>query len=145
VSYERVLSGPGLYQLYLFLRDTGRHEEPPWLAERVASGDPSAAISQSAQERADPLCVATLNLFCEIYGAEAGNMALRALTYGGVYLGGGVAPKNLTFLSNGSFAKGFLDKGPFAKMLREIDVFVALDPETALLGAVAYARRLLQA
>lgn len=139
VSYERVLSGPGVYEIYSFLRERGRGEEPDWLSEELADGDPSAVISIAASSRGEPTCVATMDLFCELYGAEAGNMALRALTFGGVYLGGGIAPKNLAFLQNGSFLRGFLDKGRFAEMLHGIEVRVSMNPRTALLGAAHYA------
>lgn len=142
VSYERVLSGPGIHNIYEFLRDSGREAEPAWLATELVAGDPSAAISRAARERAEPICVAAMDLFSELYGAEAGNMALRALTYGGVFVGGGIAPKNLDVLRNGSFLRGFLDKGRFSEMLSEIDVRIATNPATALLGAAQFARRL---
>jgi glucokinase len=142
VSVERVLSGPGIHRVYCFLRDTGREREPDWLAAELAAGDPSAVISRSVGQRGETICSATLELFSEIYGAEAGNMALRALTYGGVYVGGGIAPKNLAVLSNGSFLRGFTDKGQFSSLLRSLPVRISLDPETALLGSAQYARHL---
>jgi len=143
VSYERVLSGPGLYEIYQFLRETGRQQEPSRLAERIAAGDPSATISQVAAESGEPICLATMNLFCELYGAEAGNMALRALTYGGIYVGGGIAPKNLAFLGNGSFMRGFTDKGRFSDLMRTLDVCVSTNPRAALLGAAYFADEVL--
>ena len=143
VSCERVLSGPGVYEIYQFLRDTGRQSEPKWLAEKLASGDPSAQISVEAQNDGEPICVATMDFFCELYGAEAGNMALRALTYGGVYVGGGIAAKNLAILRNGSFLRGFLDKGRFSDMMRGMDVWVSTNPKAALLGAAYYADEVL--
>lgn len=143
VSCERVLSGPGIAEIYQFLRDTGRGREPAWLAERLAAAsDASAVISRVAHEERDPLCVATLELFAGLYGAEAGNMALRALTYGGVYVGGGIAPKNLEFLSGGAFLQGFTDKGRFEDLMRSIDVRVSTNPKVALIGSAHYARRL---
>lgn len=143
VSYERVLSGPGVYEIYQFLRDTGRQGEPGWLADRIASGDPSAVVSQEASGSGEAICVATMNLFCELYGAEAGNMALRALTYGGVFLGGGIAPKNLPVLQDGSFMRGFTDKGRFSELLRELDVWVSTNARAALLGAAYFADEVL--
>ncbi len=142
VSCERVLSGPGLYEIYCFLRDTGRMREPAALARQMEEGDPSALVSRIAAESGEPICVAALDLFCELYGAEAGNMALRALTYGGVFVGGGIAPKNLTFLQR-SFLRGFTDKGRFSDLMRDIDVAVSTNPRTALLGAAYYADEIL--
>ena len=141
VSYERVLSGPGLFAIYEFLRDERFAPEPDWLAAALAAGDPSAAVSRAALERNDPLSVKALDMFCELYGAEAGNMALRCLTVGGVYLGGGIGPKILPALQK-SFVRGYLDKGRFAKLVGEIPVHVALEPRTALLGAAHFAVRL---
>lgn len=143
VSYERVLSGPGVFEIYEFLRDTGRESEPDWLGEKIRAGDPSAVVSREAAESGESICVATMNLFCELYGAEAGNMALRALTYGGVFVGGGIAPKNLTFLQNGSFMRGFTDKGRFSEMMEGMDVWVSTNPRAALLGAAYFADEIL--
>ena len=145
VSYERVLSGPGVYEIYCFLRDTGRQNEPEWLARDLERGDQSALVSQHAAKGAEgaPICVATMDLFCELYGAEAGNMALRGLTYGGVFLGGGIAPKNLQLLEKGSFLRGFTDKGRFADMMAGLNVHVSTNPRAALLGAAYFAEELL--
>ncbi len=146
VSCERVLSGPGIAEIYAFLRDTGRYQEPSWLAERLAAAeDPSALVSEVAHDEREPLCVATLELFAGLYGAEAGNMALRALTYGGVYVGGGIAPKNLEFLAGGAFLRGFTDKGRFEDLMRSIDVRVSTNPRVALIGSAHYALRLCEA
>jgi glucokinase len=142
VSVERVLSGPGVHNIYCFLRDTAREPEPAWLAAEMAAGDPGAVISRSVGQRGETICTATMDLFAELYGAEAGNMVLQALTYGGVFIGGGIAPKNLAVLSNGSFLRGFTDKGRFSDLMRSLSVRVSLDPQTALLGAAQYARRL---
>jgi glucokinase len=144
VSCERVISGPGVFAIYEFLRDTHRHEESRAVAEKLAAaGDPSAIVSAEAQSSRDDLCVATMNLFAELYGAEAGNMALRALTYGGVYVGGGVAAKNLPLLQNGSFVTGFTDKGRFRELMRELDVWISTNPRAALLGAAYFADEIL--
>jgi glucokinase len=142
VSYERVLSGPGLFSVYEYLRDSGAASESDTLrAELQAGGDASAAVSRAALERNEPLATQALDLFCELYGAEAGNMALRCLTFGGVYLGGGIAPKILPALQR-SFVKGYLAKGRFEKLLCGIPVHVSLEPRTALLGAANFALRL---
>ena len=106
VSYERVLSGPGLHNIYLFLRETGRGEEPAWLAAQMAQGDPSAAISKSALEGTSGICVQALDIFVSLYGAEAGNLALKMLATGGLYVGGGIAPKIVRKLSSTAFMRG---------------------------------------
>lgn len=144
VSYERVLSGAGLHNIYRFLRDTGRGEEEPWLTERLAAGDPPAVVSQTALEGRSPLCVRALDLFISIYGAEAGNAALRFLAAGGLYLGGGIAPKILPKLREPAFMKSFLDKGRLRPFLEGVPVRVVLDDKTALLGAARHAFTLLQ-
>ena len=141
VSYERVLSGPGLFNIYLFLRDSGYGVEPGWVAEALRVGDPSATISRLALAGQDPLCVAALDLFATIYGAEAGNLALKCLATGGVYIGGGIAPKILPALTGGAFMEGFQDKGRFGALMKDIPVSVATNPRTALLGAANYALR----
>jgi glucokinase len=141
VSYERVLSGPGLYAIYEFLRDTGFAPASESLERAIAGGDPGAAISEAALTRAEPLASKALEMFCELYGAEAGNMALRGLTFGGVYVGGGIGPKILPRLRE-AFPRGYLDKGRFRALLADIPVHLALEPRTALLGAAHYALRL---
>jgi glucokinase len=135
VSYERVLSGPGLHNIYLFLRETGRGEEPAWLAEQIAQGDPSAAISKSALEGTSAICVQALDIFVSIYGAEAGNLALKMLATGGAYVGGGIAPKIIRKLSSTAFMKAFSAKGRSSGLLKNIPVRVITNDKTALLGA----------
>lgn len=114
VSYERVLSGPGLFNIYRFLRDSGFASEPDWLRTRIAADDASAAISEIGLAGDDPLCTKALDLFCSVYGAEAGNLALKAFAIGGVYIGGGIGPKILPRLQDGTFIRAFADKGRFA-------------------------------
>jgi glucokinase len=142
VSYERVLSGPGIDNIYCFLRDTHRAPEPTWLAEKLASGDRSAVIAESGLAGSAPLCVKTLELFSVIYGAEAGNLALKCLALGGVFVAGGIAAKILPVLRNGSFMRGLTDKGRFAALMERLPVTVSLNPRTALLGAAHFALRL---
>lgn len=141
VSWERILSGPGLYNVYRFLRDTGRWEEPLWLREELRAGDFAAVISRAGLEGRSALCTHALDLFVSIYGAEAGNLALKLLATGGVFVGGGIAPKNLAKLREGSFIAAFLDKGRLRPLLEAIPVKVILNPDTALLGAAERARR----
>jgi glucokinase len=138
VSYERVISGPGLFNIYNFLNDTGRFPEPEWLRARLAAGDASAEISAVALAGKAEICVAALDLFVSAYGAEAGNLALRAKALGGVYIGGGIAPKIIDKLAGGAFMQAFLDKGRYTKFLTPVPVRVILNEETALRGAAAY-------
>jgi glucokinase len=135
VSYERVLSGPGLYNIYQFLRDTGRGEEPTWLAEELRQGDPSAAISRAALSGRSALCVQALDLFVSFYGSEAGNLALKVMATGGVYVGGGIAPKILPKLQEPLFMEAFLAKGRMRPLLAAMPVRVILNDKTPLLGA----------
>src|SRR5580658_3130586 len=133
VSVERVVSGPGLYNIYQFLRDTGRAEEPAWLAEKVGALHSSATISDLAMKNESPLCVQALDLFVSIYGAEAGNLALKGMATGGVYLGGGIAPKILPKLQAPAFMRAFTAKGRSTKLLEAMPVRVILNDKTALL------------
>ena len=135
VSYERVVSGPGLRNLYRFLRDVRRIPESPAVAEMMRSGDPSAVISQAALEGTCPLCRQALDLFISLYGAEAGNAALRYLATGGVYVGGGIAPKIIEALKGPAFMMAFTAKGRLGPLLEAIPVKVILNDRTALLGA----------
>jgi len=141
VSYERVVSGPGLLNIYHFLKDRGYGEEPSWLGARLAADDPSAAISETALAQEAEICVQALDMFVAVYGAEAGNLALRGKTLGGVYIGGGIAPKIISKLKDGSFMAAFADKGRYRDFLRSIPVRVVLNEEAGLLGAAAYAAR----
>ncbi len=135
VSYERVLSGPGLHNIYQFLRETGRGEEPAWLAEQIVQGDPSAAISKSALEGTSAISVQAMDIFVSIYGAEAGNLGLKMLATGGMYVGGGIAPKIIRKLSSSAFMKAFTAKGRSGALLKDVPVRVITNDKTALLGA----------
>lgn len=139
VSYERLLSGPGLFMLYEFLKERTQAEEADWLRKRLLSEDPAAVISEVALAETSNLCVKTLDLFVSILGAEAGNLALKALATGGVYLGGGIAPKISCKLKDGTFMKTFVQKGRYASLLGKIPVWLISDPQTALNGAAGYA------
>ena len=139
VSVERVLSGPGIYTLYRFLAESGFAPEPGFMQELPEDADPSAMVSKGALEYKDPLCSETLRLFTEIYGQEAGNLVLKILALGGVYIGGGIAPKILPFLQEDTFLDAFVHKGRFEPLLRQVEVKVSLEPETALTGAAQYA------
>ncbi|MFO1350491.1 MAG: glucokinase [Gammaproteobacteria bacterium] len=139
VSYERVLSGPGLYNLYQFLRDSGRGEEPAWLAEKMRAGDPSAAIAQAALEGSCALSVQALDWFVALYGAEAGNLALKIMSTGGMYVGGGIAPKIIAKLKTPLFMQAFVAKGRLRPVMEAMPVRVILNDKTALLGTARFA------
>ncbi len=111
VSFERVVSGLGIKNVYAFLQDDQKMEEPDWLRDRMLTEDPNAVIGQCAEDGSSELCFETMEMFSSAYGAEAGNVALKVLAMGGIYLGGGIAPKILKTLQNGTFSKAFLDKG----------------------------------
>lgn len=135
VSCERVLSGRGLVNVYRFLRERSGVEEPQWLRAACETGDPAAAISVAASAGRDAVCVAALEMFCAIYGAEAANLSLKVLALGGVYLCGGIAPKILPALKAAQFSHAFTAKGRLSPVLEQITARVAINPETALLGA----------
>ncbi len=139
VSCERILSGPGIYTVYQFLRDTKRASEEKWLKQELMHGDPSAVISQFGLQGKSELCAKTLDMFVEMYGAEAGNLALKMMARRGVFVGGGIAPKILPTLQSGLFMQGFAEKGRFESLLRAIPVRVVLNDQAALLGAARYA------
>lgn len=143
VSYERLVSGRGLVTLYEFLRDTGRGDEPPWLSARFRDEDPAAVISEVALRGDQPLCTQALGLFVSIYGAEAGNLALKVLATG-VYVAGGIAPKIRSKLVDGTFMAAFRAKGRMGFLMDLMPVRVVLNETTALRGAGFYAVRLAQ-
>src|SRR5262249_21478145 len=128
VSYERVLSGNGIGALYDFLRTATGAAEPAWLSDELASGDRNAAISQIALAGRDPTCVRALDMFVEILGAEAGNLALRGLATGVVVVGGGIPPKILPALRKPRFLERFTAKGRFIAWTRSLGVRVTLEP-----------------
>ncbi len=139
VSYERVLSGMGLFNIYSFLRDRGHFEEPAWLAEEIRAGDDAAAISRAALAGRSPLAETALQIFVEIYGAMAGNLALLLKSVGGLYVGGGIAPKIMAKLKDGTFMRHYVDKGRMSGLVQSIPVRVILDDKTALYGAARHA------
>lgn len=141
VSYERVCSGRGLPNIYAYLKDSGHAEEPTSLAEQLATAeDPTPIIVNAALDESAPceLCVATLNAFVSILGAEAGNLALSVVATGGVYLGGGIPPRILPALENGQFMRAFSDKGRLSELMTRIPVHVILNPKVALMGAACH-------
>ena len=141
VSWERVLSGPGLYNIYTFLRDTQRGVEPAWLTEELRQDDPAATISRTALAGTCDLCVQALDLFVALYGTEAGNLALKFMATGGVFVGGGIAPKIIDQLKEPTFMQAFYAKGRLQPGLEAIPVRVILNEQTALYGAARCAAR----
>ena len=140
VSYERVLSGPGIADLYRFHADTGRGRASAEVARAFADAeDPAAVVTQAALAGSCERAALALDRFVRIYGAEAGNLALKGLAVGGVFVGGGIAPRILAALGRGSFIESFDDKGRLRPLLERIPVHVILRPETALWGAAAFA------
>jgi glucokinase len=141
VSCERVCSGLGLPNIYAFLKDSGYAEEPDWLREKLAgASDPTPVIVSTAldETRTCELCMATLRTFVSILGAEASNLALKVLSTGGVYIGGGIPPRIVPVLQEPYFMQAFLNKGRFAEIVERMPVHVILNPKAALLGAASY-------
>lgn len=140
VSFDRVVTGGGLDRLYRFLKDTGYAEEPHWLKEEMSGADdPAAVISRAAMENRSELCAKALDMWVSALGTEAGNLALKALATAGVYLGGGIAPKILDKLKDGTFLTAFQHKGRLSALLGHMPVRVILNPKTALYGVARYA------
>lgn len=135
VSWERVLSGPGLYNIYQFLRDTGRAQEPTWLTEELRYQHPTTVIAQVALAGKCALCEQALDLFVSLYGAEAGNLALKLMATGGMFIGGGIAPKIIEKLKDSTFMKAFTAKGRLQSLLEAMPVRVIVNHKAALLGA----------
>lgn len=138
ISWERVCSGIGIPHIYNFFKTSGRAAEPPWLSEALAATkDITPIIINTALDRSKdaPICTATLETFVSILGAEAGNMALKLLATGGVYLGGGIPPRILDALHSEHFTQAFREKGRFAEMMDRIPIHVILNPKSALFGA----------
>src|SRR6185295_14252093 len=122
VSYERVLAGAGLFNVYRFLRDTGWAKESPAVAERMRKENPNAIVTELGLSKRDPLCDKALDIFVAVYGAEAGNLALKAMAVGGVLVAGG-------------FVAAFRDKGRLAPLMESIPIHVSLNPRAPLFGA----------
>jgi glucokinase len=141
VSYERVISGPGLPRIVEFLERNGHAVRSPALAEGMESGDPAKAIAECALRKEDEVAVRALDIFASAYGAFAGNMALATLAYGGVYVAGGIAPQIAEKLQDGTFMGAFAAKGRFQKLLHAIPVHVVMNRQVGLYGALAEAAR----
>ena len=135
VSYERVLSGPGLVAIYEFVVSGALAPEAEAVREELSSGDPGAVIGRRGIEGSDPACVKALDIFVSLYGAEAGNLALKVLPTGGLYLAGGIAPRILEKLKAGGFVEAMTAKGRLSPMLESLRVSVVTNPKAGLIGA----------
>jgi glucokinase len=150
ISNERVVSGRGIVAIYQYLRDRSNLSENPelasvvklWESQTEKLADPAAMISAMAIAKTDPIAQATMQIFITTYGAEAGNLALKILPYGGLYIAGGIAAKNLPLLTDGTFTTAFNDKGRVSDLLGKIPVYVILNPQVGLIGAAAQAARI---
>jgi glucokinase len=142
VSWERVLSGPGLASIYRYLAAMGHASEQAHVRGEMEREDPAAVISRHALAGTDPLCVKALDVFASAYGAQAGNLALTVMATGGVYLGGGIARRIVSKLSDGTFVTAFREKGRLGELLARIPIHVIVNPHVGLLGAAAVAARL---
>lgn len=141
ISCERLISGEGLVNIYRFLKHINHAPVNPETEQLMTEQDHAAVIGVAGVAGSDALCVEALKLFCRFYGSEAGNLALKCLPYGGVYLAGGIGAKILPVLRQGEFMHGFLAKGRCRPMLQKISVKVCTNPEVALLGALSYAKK----
>ncbi len=139
VSYERILSGFGLFEIWKFLHHSGRGHEPGDLTEVLYQQAHPAPIVRAAIENRSETCQQALTLFVSIYGAEAGNLALKVMAKGGVYIGGGIAPKILPYLQGTQFMESFTAKGRMKPLLESMPVRIILNEKTGLLGAARYA------
>jgi glucokinase len=142
VSYERVLSGPGLVNIYEFLVHSGRGQESPEVAAAMKSGDPAAAISIAAASNSCQAAVRAMDMFVSFYGAEAGNLALKIMATRAVYIGGGIAPKIIAKLKEPQFLEAFRAKGRMRSLMTAMPIHVLMNEYTALLGAARYAAQL---
>src|SRR5262249_6437060 len=133
--YERAVSGPGLVNIYEFLRDTGRGQESLRISEEMRQHNPAAVIAKEALDGTCLLSVQALDLFVSLYGAEAGNLALKVMSTGGLFVGGGIAPKILPKLTGPVFMEAFTAKGRMSPLLKAMPVRAILNEKTALLGA----------
>ncbi len=139
VSWERAVSGMGIENIYDFLCEQKGFSTPDWLAKEIKSGDKAASISKAANDIRCPVCAETLKLFVHLYGAEAGNHALKINATAGVYLGGGIAPRNLGQFRDSTFMDSFCNKGRMEKMMHDMPVKIILNQRTALYGTAVFA------
>ena len=139
VSCERILSGPGIKNIYDFLRDAGKAKEPGWLQKQMSEApDPSALISQLALENKAAICDQALNIFVGVYGSETGNRALNFMATGGVFIGGNIAAKNVPRMQDPIFMNSFLNKGRMSALLADMPVKIVMNDDSGIIGAAQY-------
>ena len=139
ISYERIVSGPGIKNIYDFLRDSGTTPEPDWLKKEIdGASDTPAVISRAALEHKAPICEQVLSIFVSVYGAQTGNCALTFMTSGGIFIGGSIAAKILPKMKEPIFMEAFLDKGRMAHLLEDMPVKIVLNDDAGILGAARY-------
>lgn len=139
ISYERILSGPGIRNIYDFLRDTHKAEEPDWLREQMdAAADGPALISQMALEGKAAICDRAMSIFVSVFGAETGNCALKFMSTAGVFIGGSIAAKNVSKMKEPGFMQAFLDKGRMEVLLKDMPVKVVVNDDCGMIGAARY-------
>jgi len=139
ISYERVVSGMGIRNIYEFLRDEGKEEEPAWLRDQMnAAPDVPALISQLAGQGKAAICDQTFSIFVSVFGAETGNCALKYMTTGGIFIGGSIAAKNVARMKDPAFMQAFLDKGRMESLLKDMPVKIVLNDDCGLIGAARY-------
>lgn len=140
VSYERVVSGIGISNIYEFVKKYRNYQEPSSLSVRFQNEDPNVVITELGMAGTNPICEETLNIFISAYGAEAGNLALKVMSTRGVFIGGGIAPKILQKFKENFFMDSFLNKGRFVNVLKNFPVKIILNQDAALIGAAHYTR-----
>jgi len=139
ISCERILSGPGIKNIYDFLRDTRKSDEPDWLRKQIdAAADPPALISQLASEGKAPICDQALTIFVSVFGAETGNSALRFMSTGGIFVGGSIAAKIVPKMKDPVFMQSFLDKGRMETLLKDMPVKIVVNDDCGIIGAARY-------
>lgn len=139
ISCERILSGPGIKNIYDFLRDAHKAEEPDWLRTQIASApDPPALISQLALEGKSAICDQTMSIFVSVFGAQTGNCALNFMSTGGIFIGGSIAAKIVPKMKDPVFMESFLDKGRMGALLKDVPVKIVVNDDCGMIGAARY-------
>lgn len=139
VSWERLLSGPGIVHIYSFLRDTGKEEEPSWLHEKLQKMDPAKVITDEALHGRAPICKRTVEIFFDLLACEAANLALKIMSTGGVYIAGGIVPRLIPLLDRQRFQENFIRQGRLSKVLETIPVRLVMNGDVGIIGAAHYA------
>jgi len=140
VSFERVISGPGIHTLYDFFKEVKKEKGSAIVEDAMNKRDPTAVICEFGKNKTDLLCMKVLELFLSIYGAESGNLALKFLSLGGFYVGGGIAPRLRELFKSSGFVSSFSEKGRFKELLKSMPIYIVLNDNAALLGAAAFGR-----